>query len=203
MNISHLYEKLPAPATRALQKLNLIELEALAQYSQKELAILHGMGPKALKIIESELVALNLSFLKLEKPFKSNNDSQNPEIDTYIQKFPASTQSKLNQLRAIIKTVVPEASEKIAYQMPTFCLFGNLVHFAAYERHIGFYPAPSGIKAFQAQLKVYKSAKGSVQFPLDQALPLELIQSIVKFRVAENKLKFQTKLDAKAKKSEK
>lgn len=87
----------------------------------------------------------------------------------------------------------PEAEEKISYQMPTFALYGNLVHFAAHKNHIGFYPTPSGIEAFKEELSAYKGAKGSVQFPLDQPMPYDLISKIVKFRVKENVEKAESK----------
>ena len=92
----------------------------------------------------------------------------------------------LGQMRATIKKAAPQAEEKISYAMPIFFLNGNLVHFAGYKNHIGFYPAPSGISAFNDELSKYKGAKGSVQFPLDEPLPLVLITKIVKFRVKEN-----------------
>lgn len=107
-------------------------------------------------------------------------------IDEYILQFPPETQEILRIIRTVIKEAAPEAEEKISYQMPTFALHGNLVHFAAFKNHIGFYPAPSGIEAFKHELSEYKGAKGSVQFPLDKSLPYELISKIVKFRVAEN-----------------
>jgi uncharacterized protein YdhG (YjbR/CyaY superfamily) len=107
-------------------------------------------------------------------------------IDEYIANFPAGVQKILQKLRATIKAAAPGAQEKISYQMPTFFLKGNLVHFAAYKKHIGFYPAPRGIEVFKAELSAYKGAKGSVQFPIDQPLPLDLIRRIVEFRVAEN-----------------
>lgn len=107
-------------------------------------------------------------------------------IDEYIATFPEEIQRVLEELRATIKAAAPEAKEKISYQMPTFDLKGNLVHFAAHPNHIGFYPTPSGIQAFEHELSTYKSAKGSVQFPIDKPLPLKLIGKIVKFRVAEN-----------------
>ncbi|MGE5654679.1 MAG: iron chaperone [Bacillota bacterium] len=92
----------------------------------------------------------------------------------------------LNELRALIKAMVPGAAETISYAMPTFDLNGkHLVHFAAFRSHIGFYPTPSGIEAFEEELKSYKHAKGSVQFPLNQPLPLELIRRMVEFRVNE------------------
>ena len=107
-------------------------------------------------------------------------------IDEYIATFPKDIQKILKELRATIKAAAPDSEEKISYQMPTFFLNGNLVHFAAFKKHIGFYPTPSGIEAFQKELSVYDGAKGSVQFPIDEPMPLKLISRIVKFRVAEN-----------------
>lgn len=122
-------------------------------------------------------------------------DKQNQfrTIDEYITQFPAEVQLILLELRRVIKEAAPEAQEKISYQMPTFYLRGNLVYFAAYKNHIGFYPTPSGIGAFKKDLSVYKSAKGSVQFPIDKPLPLELIGEIVKYRVNENIRKAEEK----------
>lgn len=107
-------------------------------------------------------------------------------IDDYIASFPKEVQESLEALRATIREAAPEAEEAISYRMPTFKLEGNLVHFAAYKNHIGFYPTPSGIEEFQQELSAYKGAKGSLQFPLDQPLPLDLIGKIVKYRVTEN-----------------
>ena len=114
-------------------------------------------------------------------------------IDEYIATFPKDIQNILQELRATIKAAAPDAEEKISYQMPTFFLNGNLVHFAAFKKHIGFYPTPSGIEAFQKELSVYEGAKGSVQFPIDEPMPLKLISRIVKFRVAENIKKAKVK----------
>ncbi len=107
-------------------------------------------------------------------------------IDEYIAGFSEAIQYPLRELRATIRAAAPAASETINYGIPTFQLHGNLVHFAAFKKHIGFYPAPSGIDAFREELSAYKGAKGSVQFPLDKPLPFELITRIVQFRVAEN-----------------
>ncbi len=110
-------------------------------------------------------------------------------IDAYISAWPANIQKLLDQVRTTINDNAPSATEKISYGIPTFILNGNLVHFAAFKNHIGFYPGPSGIEAFQNQLSTYVSAKGSVQFPYDRPLPLGLISKIVKYRVKENKAK--------------
>lgn len=108
------------------------------------------------------------------------------DIDEYIAGFPPGIQEILQEIRATIRAAAPDAVEKISYQMPTFYLHGNLVHFAAFKNHIGFYPAPTGIDKFKAQLAAYKGGRGSVQFPLDEPMPLGLITEIVKFRVQEN-----------------
>ncbi len=112
-------------------------------------------------------------------------------IDEYIAGFPKDIHAKLQALRATIQQAAPEADEAISYQIPTFKLNGNLVHFAAFKNHIGFYPVPSGIEAFKQELSVYKTSKGAVQFPHDQPLPLKLVTRIVKFRVKENLAKRQ------------
>lgn len=114
-------------------------------------------------------------------------------IDEYIASFPKETQKLLKQLRATIKKAAPKAEEVISYQMPTYKLNGALVHFAGYEKHIGFYPTPSAIAAFKKDLAAYKSSKGAVQFPLDKPLPLALVTKIVKFRVKEDSEKAAAK----------
>lgn len=107
-------------------------------------------------------------------------------IDDYIAEWPPEIQEILQKIRQTIRDNAPDAEEVISYQMPTFRLNGNLVHFAAYKNHIGFYPAPSGISRFMEQISAYQHAKGSVRFPLDQKIPYELIGDIVRFRVEEN-----------------
>lgn len=107
-------------------------------------------------------------------------------IDEYINMFPEGVRTILNELRQTIRDAAPDAEETINYQIPTFTLNGNLVHFAAFENHIGFYPTPSGMEAFKEELSSYKRAKGSVQFPIGQPLPLPLIRRIVEYRVKEN-----------------
>lgn len=118
-------------------------------------------------------------------------------IDEYILQFPPEIQEILEKLRKVIKEAAPEAEEKISYQMPTFVLHGNLIHFAAFKNHIGLYPTPSGIDNFKNELAEYKGAKGSIQFPLKKPMPYELISKIVKFRVAENIQNAEEKLKKK------
>ena len=108
-------------------------------------------------------------------------------IDEYLSGFEPETRRALERMRALIRSVAPDATETISYAIPTFDLGRHhLVHFAGFAKHIGFYPGSSGIEAFKEELKAYKSAKGSVQFPLDQPLPEDLVRRMVEFRVAEN-----------------
>lgn len=108
-------------------------------------------------------------------------------IDEYINSCPEQVRVLLQTLRETIKEAAPDAKETISYRMPAFKFHGNLVYFAAFKHHIGFYPIPSGIEEFKEELSVYKTSKGAVQFPLDQPLPLALIRRIVMFRAEENK----------------
>jgi uncharacterized protein YdhG (YjbR/CyaY superfamily) len=108
-------------------------------------------------------------------------------VDAYIAGFPKDVQAILRKVRATIRAAAPGAEEAIRYQIPTFVLHGNLVHFAAFKNHIGFYPAPDGIDAFRKELSIYGSGKGSAKFPLDQPIPYALISRIVKFRVKQNR----------------
>lgn len=111
---------------------------------------------------------------------------KNPKtIDEYITQFPQNIQEILIKIRSIVKEEAPNAIEKISYQLPTFYFHGNLLHFGAFKKHIGFYPTPSGMTSFDKELSVYKKGKGSVNFLLDRPIPYELIRKIVKFRINE------------------
>jgi uncharacterized protein YdhG (YjbR/CyaY superfamily) len=118
-------------------------------------------------------------------------------VDEYIAPFPPAIKTALESLRKTIKKAAPHAEEFISYAMPAYKYNGVLVYFAGYKNHIGFYGTPSGHEAFKKELSIYKSGKGSVQFPLDKPLPLKLITQIVKFRVAQNNEKAANKIAAK------
>lgn len=107
-------------------------------------------------------------------------------IDEYIAGFPKDVQEILGKIRMTIRKAAPDAEETIKYQMPTFTLNGNLVHFAAFKKHIGFYPVPRGIEAFKDELSGYEGEKSTARFPLDKPIPFDLIRRIVKFRVRKN-----------------
>lgn len=116
------------------------------------------------------------------------------KVEEYFASHPNEVQQLLNQVRNIIREEAPEAEETISYGIPTFKLNGNLVHYAAFKNHIGFYPAPVGLEQFKEQLSGFVQGKGSVQFPFNRPMPLELIREIVQFRVAQNLEKANTKL---------
>lgn len=123
-------------------------------------------------------------------------------MEEYIARFDEPVRVRLEQIRSVIRDIVPEAEERISYQMPTFYLNGNLVHFAAFDKHIGLYQGPSGISAFEEELAPYKHAKGSVQFPLDQPLPIDLVKRIASYRADENLAKSKPKRGTKRKVNE-
>jgi uncharacterized protein YdhG (YjbR/CyaY superfamily) len=126
-------------------------------------------------------------------------DPMNP-IETYIDQCPVTVQDRLRQLRSVILEEAPMAIERMAYGMPTFTVRTNVVHFALQTRHIGFYPGPSGVEAFEDRLTAYVHAKGSIQFPLDQAIPYDLVRDIVRYRIAENEALWQAKIEKRRKK---
>jgi uncharacterized protein YdhG (YjbR/CyaY superfamily) len=129
----------------------------------------------------------------MEGTHMSTLETAPKDIDEYIAGFPPDVQEILEEVRATIRSAAPGAEETISYQMPTFRLEGNLVHFAAFKKHIGFCPAPTGVDEFKDELSEYKGGKGSVQFPLDKPMPLGLIRRIVEFRAKENLARAETR----------
>jgi uncharacterized protein YdhG (YjbR/CyaY superfamily) len=129
---------------------------------------------------------------------KTTDMDKHIDVDSYIATFPDDVQQKLQQLRKTVLATAPQARETIGYGMPTFILEGNLIHFAAFKNHIGLYPGPSVIEAFKNALSGYKLSKGTVQFPLDQPLPLETIVGIVRLGIENNMAKAaKKKMDKK------
>lgn len=184
-----------------LENLESIRADGIEKFVENEKAKWHC--PKCGQMIcchnglclncDLEKLQQNKQYCWDEEKKMDKEGTKSKTIDAYIKQFPADVQEKLTQLRMTIQETAPEAQEKISYQMPTFYLHGNLVHFAAYKNHIGFYPTPSGIEQFKEQLSAYKHAKGSVQFPLDEPLPLKLITEMVQARIIENKKKAEEK----------
>lgn len=127
---------------------------------------------------------------------KSPNEAPK-SIDEYIAGSPEDVRGILQKIRSTIRRAAPGAKEAVKYGIPTFVLNGNLVHFGGFQKHVGFYPTPSGIEEFKDELSVYKSAKGSVQFPLDQPMPYSLIGKIAAFRVKEVREKAAGKIKGK------
>ncbi len=127
------------------------------------------------------------------------NPNPSEDIDSYIAQFPTDVRILLEQIRATIRQAAPDASEKIGYGIPTFTLHGNLIHFAACKNHIGLYPGPDTIEKFSDELAEYETSKGTIRFPLDTPMPLELIERIVKGRVKENLMAAEAKRKKKSK----
>jgi uncharacterized protein YdhG (YjbR/CyaY superfamily) len=145
---------------------------------------IHHLLPhaKLQDLVDKSPIPAKFEFTTLKQVMKPKLET----IDDYVAGFMPEVRDILEKVRQAIRSAAPDARETIKYQIPTFTLNGNLVHFAAFKNHIGFYPAPSGIAKFKKDLAGYKAAKGSVQFPLNQPMPLDLIAKIVRFRVKEN-----------------
>jgi uncharacterized protein YdhG (YjbR/CyaY superfamily) len=181
--------KLSAPARRALENEGITSLQQLAKLSEAEVLQLHGMGKASLPTLREALSERSLSFRETTK----NKTNKAANIDEYVKGFPKSTQQKLEQVRAQIRKTAPRAEECISYGIPAFKLDGyQLVYFAGYKKHIGLYPAPVNSEAFKEELSRYKTGRGSVQFPLDQQMPLDLVARIVQFRAKVNEARIKT-----------
>ncbi len=127
-------------------------------------------------------------------------DTAIKDIDSYIALYPPDVRKLLEQVRSTIRKAAPDAQEKIGYGIPTFTLHGNLFHFGGFKNHIGFYPGPGAIVAFEKKLSAYETSKGAIQFPIDKPMPLGLITKMVKYRVAQNKERAVLKTSTKKKK---
>lgn len=189
MELKALLEKLANPARRAILPLKLKRIQDFSKYSKEEISELHGIGPSAIALIEKEMKSWKVSFKKSSGTNRSTQGMKFQTIDEYIACFPKEIQKLLSEMRNLIRKSAPMAEEKISYNMPAFAYNGNLVYFAAFKKHIGFYPTSSATKEFENELAPYKFSKGAIQFPLDKNLPKALITKIVKFRVQENKSK--------------
>ena len=177
---------LAAPARRALENKSIKTLKQLAKFSEAEILELHGMGKSSLSTLRSALEEESLSFKNVQNKIMTKPTGTNE----YIAGFPKETQKRLEEVRASIKKAAPAAEETISYGIPAFKLHNlNLIYFAGYKNHIGLYPAPLKNEIFKKELSVYKTGKGSVQFPHDKPMPLKLITKIVQFRAKENEEK--------------
>lgn len=173
---------LAAPAVRALLGKKITTLKKLSAYARAEIQGLHGIGKTAIPVLEKELKSAGLDFRTLRPG--------TPEtVSEYIAAFPAPVRRRLNQIRKAVLSEGKDIEERIGYGMPYYKLNGMLLYFAAHTAHIGLYPMPSAIRRFKTELKGFKTAAGSIQFPNDQPLPMPLISDIIHFRVGENQLK--------------
>lgn len=164
---------LSAPAKRALLSLNIKHLEDIKKFTRYQIETIHGFGKKSLNQLEILLNDNGYDFL---------DETTDIAIDHYINEFTGNAYVHLIEIRQIIREVIPKAKEIIAYQMPTYYYKENVVHFAGYNNHIGFYPTPSAIEFFKEELKGFPNAKGSIRFPHESPLPKALILKIVKYR---------------------
>jgi len=169
-----------APARRALAGVGIVRLEQLREMTEIEVAALHGMGPQALRALRDALAEAGWAFRAV-----SRTEDASP-FDAYLAGFEGEARAALDELLALLRAAVPGATETMSYGIPTLDLDGkHVVHFAGYPRHVGLYPTPSGMTAFDAELARYVRGKGSVRFPLGEPLPADLVRRIAAFRVAE------------------
>ena len=179
--------KISAPARRALEQEGIDSLKQLSKYTETQLSELHGIGKSAIKILQLELSANKLSFKKQTTKATPAIDKAKPEsVAAYIADFPDETQKYLQKIRALIKKLVPDVAEKISYGMPSYHYQGKyVIYFAGYKNHIGIYPIPTGNKELDALYKNYKiTGKATLQLPLGKPLPLDLIEKMVKHKMA-------------------
>lgn len=168
---------LSAPARRALENANIINLKKLSSYTESEILRLHGIGPTTLPILKNQLAKALLSF-------KENPKKMNDDIKEYISRFPSKTQKILNKIRKLILNTDKGIKESMSYGMPAYKYKNKpVMYYAAYEHHIGIYATPNAHTEFQEVLSVYKQGKGSVQFPIDEEIPFTLIEKMLKYNL--------------------
>jgi uncharacterized protein YdhG (YjbR/CyaY superfamily) len=173
---------LSSPAQRVLSNLGINSLSEITKYTRFEIENLHGIGKNALMVIEGLLLSNDLDY---------KNEENSQEVDNYINQFDGNIKDKLSEMRKVIRSVIPKAKEKIAYGMPTYYYSENVVHFAGFKNHIGFFPTPNGVSEFEEDFKIYKKSKGGIQFQIDEELPIKLIIKIVEFRYKEIKARLE------------
>lgn len=179
--------KIGAPARRALEQEGISTLKQLSKYTEAQLLELHGIGKSAVKILLQELTANNLTFKIQTTKATTVKDKTKPEsVNAYINSFPEDTQKYLQKIRTLIKKNIPDIEEKISYGMPSYHYQGKyIIYFAGYKNHIGIYPIPTGNKELDGLYKNYKiTGKATLQLPLGKPLPLDLIEKMVKHKLA-------------------
>lgn len=179
--------KISAPARRALEQEGINSLKQLSKYTEAQLMELHGIGKSAIKILQQELAANKLSFKKQTTKSTASLDKVKPEtVNAYIADFPLETQKYLQKIRALIKKLIPEVEEKISYGMPSYHYKGQyVIYFAGYKNHIGIYPIQWGNKELDALFNNYTiTGKATLQLPLNKPVPLNLIEKMVKHKMA-------------------
>ena len=180
---------LAQPALRALANAGFDHLEQFANVSEEDVRSWHGIGPNALKKLHAALSALGLSFASPQATAEG--------IGSYISQFPADVQAVLKKVRETIRNAAPDATEVISYKLPAFKQHGILVYFGAWKAHIGLYPPISGDKTLEKAVARYAAPKGNLQFPLDEPMPFDLIEKIVKLRVKQDTAKAMAKRERK------
>lgn len=179
--------KISAPARRALEQEGIDSLKQISKYTEAQLLALHGIGSSAIKVLQEELTANNLTFKKQTTKVTPVTDKTKPEtVKAYIADFPIETQKHLQKISALIKKLIPDVEEKISYGMPSYHYQGKyVIYFAGYKNHIGIYPIPTGNKELDSLYKNYKiTGKATLQLPLNKPLPLDLIEKMVKHKLA-------------------
>lgn len=164
---------LAAPALRALAGNGIESIGDFAARTRFEIESMHGIGENALAAIDTAMRERGIDFA---------DEGECGDVSRYIEAFSGIELGWLREIRAAIRETIPKAREKMAYGMPTYYYAENLVHFAGFKNHVGFYPTPEGMDLFKEGLRNYQSSKGAIQFPLDRDLPLDLIREMTEFR---------------------